>query len=142
MAITFSHDERPFVITHLDEQTAESTVRFIDIGTVSPSGDDSKSREAQANLRWTKGMTLVILGKVFSEIPIILTVSELRVCIDGPDILSVLLGHQPCIGSQRECMVRRDPHSNAFDPGEGVESTPMVSLGHSCALCACAKRAS
>lgn len=81
LAVTFSHDERPFLITHSDEHSAEGalmeeSIRVVEVGTVSSSSDAPSPKEVRANLRWGKGTTVVISGTVISGTPATLTVSE------------------------------------------------------------------
>lgn len=81
LAITFSHDDRPFVIKHSDEHSAEGALsedltRVIQVGTVSPTSETPGPKDVKANLRWGKGTTVVISGTVMSNIPTALNVSE------------------------------------------------------------------
>lgn len=81
LAITFSHDERPLVITHSDDHSAEGALsedltRVIRVGTISPTGDTLGPEDVEANLRWGRGTTVVISGTVMSNIPTTLNVSE------------------------------------------------------------------
>ncbi|EIM80572.1 uncharacterized protein STEHIDRAFT_67962 [Stereum hirsutum FP-91666 SS1] len=82
LAITFSHDERPLVITHSDDHSTEGALsedltRVIRVGTISPTSDTLGPEDVKANLRWGRGTTVVISGTVMSNIPTTLNVSNI-----------------------------------------------------------------
>ncbi|KIY69509.1 hypothetical protein CYLTODRAFT_372663 [Cylindrobasidium torrendii FP15055 ss-10] len=69
--ITFTGEHAPVTLQHVDGESSNSTTRLINLGVIT-----NEPKTVQANLRWGRGSSLVLVGTLMSEKPTILKVED------------------------------------------------------------------